>query len=199
MNLNRLFNIIILMMPNMLMPLKTIIYKRIIKKHGTNFILNPSVIILNPESFEVGNDVFINRNFYCTANEGIFIGNRVMFGANCSIVGGDHSYSNPKMNMRFTSELGDNRKIIIEDDAWIGHGTVILKKAKIAEGCIVGANSLLNSDTRPYSVYAGQPARFIKPRFKSIEDLMTYLDMMKNKYNFVSRYSTDELQKIYQS
>jgi acetyltransferase-like isoleucine patch superfamily enzyme len=112
-----------------------------------------------------------------------------MFGANCSVIGGDHKYNDPSENMRFTSKLGENKDIIIEEDSWIGHGTVILKNAFIAEGCIIGANSLVNSSLKPYSVYAGQPAHFIKPRFKSWDDLSIYLYMMKDRFGFESNYN----------
>jgi len=34
----------------------------------------------------------------------------------------------------------------------------------LAEGCIVGANSVVTKDTEPWMIYAGSPARAIKPR-----------------------------------
>lgn len=41
-------------------------------------------------------------------------------------------------------------------------GSVIEKSIKIAENCIIGANSFLNSDTDKDSIYFGSPAKFIK-------------------------------------
>jgi acetyltransferase-like isoleucine patch superfamily enzyme len=45
---------------------------------------------------------------------------------------------------------------------WIGANTVILDGAIIKTGCIVGACSLIREETKPYSVYAGNPLRFLR-------------------------------------
>jgi acetyltransferase-like isoleucine patch superfamily enzyme len=152
----------------------------------------------NFSEIHLGNDVFINRNFYCSNEKAVYIRDRVMFGSNCSIVAGDHDYDNPNENLRLTSLLGDNREIVIEEDAWIGHGTVILKRGYISEGCIVGAYSVVNSKLLPYTVYVGNPLKNVKPRFKTYEELMNYLSMMKEKYHFESNYTPQELKKIYE-
>ena len=36
----------------------------------------------------------------------------------------------------------------------------------LAEGSVIGSNSLLTTDTEPWTVYAGSPARPIKQRTK---------------------------------
>ena len=52
--------------------------------------------------------------------------------------------------------------IVIEDRAWIGFDAVILKGVRIGEGAVVGARSVVTHDVEPYTVVAGNPARFIK-------------------------------------
>jgi len=190
---------IIRLFPNVLFPIKLVLIRKSLGFCGRNVKLPADAIILGQKFIQIYDDVFINSNFYCSTNQGLVIKNRVMFGANCSIIGGDHYYANPHENMRFTEKLGNNYKIIIEEDAWIGHGTLILKNAKIGEGTIVGANSLVNKELLPYSVYTGQPAKFIKPRFQSLSDLELYLNMMKENYNFTSKYSKNDLAELYLS
>jgi acetyltransferase-like isoleucine patch superfamily enzyme len=160
MNNNLLFNRVLHLLPNFLYPIKPFLIKKMLKKVGSNFKMSPDCLFLNPDKLEIGNDVYINRNFYCSAEEGVIIGDRVMFGANCSILGGDHIYNKPTENMRFTRLLGDNRKIVIENDAWIGHGTIILKKGFISEGTIfylipfMQANQpgLLSPGSKPFKI-----------------------------------------------
>ena len=53
-------------------------------------------------------------------------------------------------------------KIIIEKDAWIGTGSVILPGVRIGEGAVVGANSVVRKDVPPYTVVGGVPAKEIK-------------------------------------
>ena len=50
-------------------------------------------------------------------------------------------------------------KIKIEDDVWIGSGCVILPGVTLARGTVVGANSTVTKNTRPYSVVYGSPAK----------------------------------------
>ncbi len=51
--------------------------------------------------------------------------------------------------------------IIIENDAWLGTGVVVLPDITIGEGAVVGANSVVTKDVRPYTIVGGSPARFI--------------------------------------
>jgi len=192
-NVNRILD----SFPNILWPLRTYIIKKILRSVGKRVCISRTAYFENVFTVNIGNDVFINRDFYCSTVKMIFIKDRVMIGPNCTIIGGDHDYSRINSCMRFCKFLGDNKEIVIEEDAWIGCGTLILKKAKIGEGTIVGANSLVNNPLLPYSVYAGQPARFIKPRFEKLEDLSLHLDYMRNMHGFETSYSFELLESLY--
>jgi acetyltransferase-like isoleucine patch superfamily enzyme len=52
--------------------------------------------------------------------------------------------------------------IIVESDAWIGTGAVILPNITIGEGAVVGANSVVTKNVAPYTIVGGVPAHFIK-------------------------------------
>ena len=52
--------------------------------------------------------------------------------------------------------------IRIEKDAWIGARSIILKGVVIGEGSVVGAGSCVSKDVLPFTVVAGNPAKFIK-------------------------------------
>ena len=52
----------------------------------------------------------------------------------------------------------------IERHAIVGANAVILPGVVIGEGAVVGANSLVHKDCRPWTVYFGSPARSIKKR-----------------------------------
>ena len=52
--------------------------------------------------------------------------------------------------------------ITIEDDAWLGTGSIILPNVTIGEGAIVGAGSVVNRNVPPFTVVAGVPARAIR-------------------------------------
>ncbi|MEL6363081.1 MAG: CatB-related O-acetyltransferase, partial [Pseudomonadota bacterium] len=61
-------------------------------------------------------------------------------------------------------------------DVWIGCGAFLRKGVRIADGCVIGANSVVLHDTEPYGIYAGSPARLIKKRFAE-ETIVQLMDI----------------------
>jgi virginiamycin A acetyltransferase len=59
----------------------------------------------------------------------------------------------------------NNRKIVIENDVWIGARVTILPSVKICNGAIIGAGALVQKDVPPYAIVGGVPAHIIKYRF----------------------------------
>lgn len=64
--------------------------------------------------------------------------------------------------------------VIIGNDVWIGMNSFIMDGVNIGDGAIIAAGSHVVKDIEPYSVYGGNPAKFIKYRFdeKTIEHLL---------------------------
>jgi virginiamycin A acetyltransferase len=64
--------------------------------------------------------------------------------------------------------------IIVGNDVWIGAKSTIMSGVKIGDGSIIGAGSTVTKDVPPYSIVAGNPAKFIKFRFteEQIESLL---------------------------
>jgi putative colanic acid biosynthesis acetyltransferase WcaF len=54
--------------------------------------------------------------------------------------------------------------ITIERSAWICAGAFIAPGVTIGEGAVVGAYSVVTKDVPSWSVCAGNPCRYIKPR-----------------------------------
>lgn len=48
---------------------------------------------------------------------------------------------------------------------WLGQDVTIMPGIKVGDGAIVGANSTVVKDIEPYTIYGGNPARFIRKRF----------------------------------
>ncbi len=54
------------------------------------------------------------------------------------------------------------RPVVIEDDAWIGFGSILLPGVRIGAKSIVGAKSVVHTDIPPRVIAAGNPARVIR-------------------------------------
>lgn len=66
---------------------------------------------------------------------------------------------------------------VIGNDVWIGQNVTILPGVNIGDGVTIGMNSVVGNDIEPYSVVAGNPARFIRKRFD--DELIEILEKFK--------------------
>jgi acetyltransferase-like isoleucine patch superfamily enzyme len=48
--------------------------------------------------------------------------------------------------------------------AWIGAGACVLQGRQIGMGAVVGAGAVVTRDVEPFSIVAGNPARFMRWR-----------------------------------
>ncbi len=121
-------------------------------------------------SVSIGNNTFIGSSLLVCA-ESIVIGDDVLVSWGCTIV--DHNshsicWEHRKNDVRET-HVGNKDwtnvqigKVRICDKAWLGFNTLILKGVVVGEGAIIGAGSVVTKDVEPYTIVAGNPARFIK-------------------------------------
>lgn len=59
---------------------------------------------------------------------------------------------------------------VIGNDVWIGSNSLIKSGVKIGNGVIVGMGSIVTHDIPDYEIWAGNPAKLIRKRFKD-EDI----------------------------
>ena len=129
------------------------------------------------EHIKVGDDVSLGTGAILLATESrIIIGNKVMFGPNVIVVGGNHNTSPLGRFMYDVLEKRpeDDQDVIIEDDVWVGSRAVILKGVRIGRGSIVAAGAVVNRDVLPYTVVGGVPARIISVRFNDMQTLLEH-------------------------
>lgn len=83
-----------------------------------------------------------------------------MLSSNVTIRTGDgHSIIDTKSGKR----INPADDIVIGNHVWIGFNSIVLKGAKIADNCIVGAASLINKEhSTSGCVLAGTPARVVR-------------------------------------
>ena len=62
----------------------------------------------------------------------------------------------------YKRELISNGPVIIEDNVWIGEGSMIMPNVTIGKGSIIAANSVITKDIPSYCMAAGSPAKIIK-------------------------------------
>ena len=53
---------------------------------------------------------------------------------------------------------------MIDDDAWLGYGVIVLDGVKIGKGAVIGAGSVVTRDVPDETIAVGVPARVVKRR-----------------------------------
>lgn len=112
--------------------------------------------------YEIGERVYIGQDLIIIdepADWGmVSIGDRAAISARVTLV----VHSNPHFARTDPYVPTKHARIVIERDAWLGTGVVVLPGVTIGEGSVVGANSVVTKDVPPYTIVAGVPARFIR-------------------------------------
>jgi acetyltransferase-like isoleucine patch superfamily enzyme len=130
---------------------------------GNNVIINRYVFLLGNKGFiKIGNGVEINNFTRLDGIGGIEIGNNVLIGPKVEIISYQHNYINKDILIKNQSSC--LKKIVINDDVWIGANSVIMAGVNIGTGAVIGDGSIVTKDVEPYSVVVGNPAKKIKER-----------------------------------
>jgi acetyltransferase-like isoleucine patch superfamily enzyme len=168
-------------MKSLLRYLYTAYMRRRLSELGRNSFLSPTGIYRFKKQMRVKDNVYVGPRAIISAKEGIIIGNGVIIGPEFMVMGGDHNFRRVGSRIFEVTEGGDNQRIVIEDDVWIGGRVVVLKGLTIGEGAIVGAGTVVTHDITPYAIFAGNPARRIGTRF-SMDELRRHLEIIGSKY-----------------
>lgn len=91
----------------------------------------------------------------------IKLGKQVLIAPNCIIMDSDFHAQWPAEKRAFSPGYEKDADVHIEDYAWIGINTIILKGVRIGRGAIIGAGSVVTRDIPDYAIACGNPAKII--------------------------------------
>ena len=131
------------------------------------------IVVFQSGRLNIGSHTYIGIGSRVWCRQGISIGSHVLISHYVDIHDSNSHSMNWKQRRIEQVELFENRriwsspdiesaKVIIEDDAWIGLKTTILKGVRIGRGAVIGANSVVTKDAPPFTLVAGNPARVVR-------------------------------------
>jgi acetyltransferase-like isoleucine patch superfamily enzyme len=137
--------------------------KKILKRWARNaFFPGWRIRLLRLCGFTIGRDVYIADDLLIVEEleerGNITIGDRVSIAPRVTLVTSSH----PNQSRIRAFAPVSQGSIVIEDDAWLGTGCVVLPGVRIGRGAVVGANSVVHQDVASLHVVAGQPARTVR-------------------------------------
>lgn len=144
--------------------------------------------ILNELLGHLGNNVSINVPFHCDHGKNIFIGDNVIIGMNCTFVDnaeihiGNQVMIAPNVQIYTASHpvlpqerLVENWKekgqpffrtyakpVMIEDNVWIGGGSILLPDVTIGKNAVIGAGSVVTRSIPANCIAVGNPCKILR-------------------------------------
>jgi acetyltransferase-like isoleucine patch superfamily enzyme len=114
----------------------------------------------NGAEIRIGDNVGISGGTICAA-ESVTIGANTMFGANVTVADTDFHPLAPE-NRRNAQTGAQTAPVVIEENVFVGTGTIILKGVRIGKNSVIGAGSLVVRDIPANVIAAGNPCKTIR-------------------------------------
>lgn len=160
---------------------------------GDNVKISDKAAIYNPDLISIEDNSRVDD--FCLLSGNIKIGKNVHVAAYCNLAGGElgiemedfsglaygchvftqsddysgETMTNPTVPKKYKKET--YKKIHIGKHVIVGTKSIILPGVNVAEGCSVGAMTMLTKSTQPWGIYFGIPAKRIKERKRDLLEL----------------------------
>lgn len=112
----------------------------------------------NKINLTIDDNVSIGRFSQINAWEDVVIKKNVLISENVYISDVSHNYFKKNIKTKFTKP----KKILINDNVWLGRNVMILPGVIIGSNSVVSANSLVNKSIPSNCIVAGNPAKIVK-------------------------------------
>lgn len=90
------------------------------------------------------------------------IGRDTLIGSGVHILSGNQQHDFSQLDRPIKEQGGHFEKIRIEEDCWIGNGSIVM--ANVSAHSVIAAGSVAPKAIPPYSIAAGNPARILRRR-----------------------------------
>lgn len=157
---------------------------------GENVKISDKASIYNCDQIEIGDHSRIDD--FCVISGKVIIGRNVHIAPMCLVAGGEKgvvfkdfsglayhvqvftqsddysgaSLTNPTIPTKYKRET--KQEVSLGKHVIVGAGAIIFPGVHIAEGCSIGALTLVNKSTQQWGIYVGNPAKRVKDRKKDL-------------------------------
>ncbi|PTQ99346.1 putative colanic acid biosynthesis acetyltransferase WcaF [Mucilaginibacter yixingensis] len=128
-------------------------------KVGRGVHVYPGVTIWAPWNLELGDECGVASGAVLYSQAKITIGYRAVISQGVNLCTGTHDYNNPGFPLVASP-------INIGNHVWVAAEAFVHPGISIADGCVIGARSVVIKDMPEWQVCAGNPCGPLKPRRK---------------------------------
>lgn len=126
-------------------------------KIGQGVLIRPSARVTYPWKVSIGNRSWIGDHAEIYSLGEIEIGADVVISQRSYLCAAAHEYSKPSFDIL-------DKKIVIEDQAWLATDVFVAPGVTIGRGAVVGARSSVFQNMPAAMVCYGSPAKAVRPR-----------------------------------
>ncbi len=118
--------------------------------------------VIGLENIVIGDDSVVGWHCQLDGRAGLIIGDHVTIASHVLMIAGGHDF----LSKDFRA-LGQT--LYIEDYAWIASRAIITMPARIGEGAVIGAGTVVNKPVQPYKIVSGFNAKPIADRPRDLK------------------------------
>ena len=134
------------------------ILKKLLAFCGNNVWIEPPLTLAMGKTVSIGNGTYINSNLTLVDDYEIIIGEKVLIAPNVTMSTTNH----PMHYMARSRGEMYCKRVVIEDNVWIGSNVVICAGVTVGKGSVIGAGSVVTRDIPPMCFAAGSPCKVIR-------------------------------------
>lgn len=115
----------------------------------------------------IGDDVSVSASVHIACTHSVSIGSGTLIGSRVIIT--DHSHGIYRGQNQSSPDTVPTQRpllttgaVVIGANVWIGDGVAVLNGARIGDGCIIGANSVVAGEIPAGTIAVGAPARPVR-------------------------------------
>ena len=110
-----------------------------------------------PENLCIGDDCWLDNDVKIYNVDKIVLGSNCVVSAGAYLCTASHDISSSSFELI-------TKPIELQDGSWCSGNVLVLPGVTIGEGAVVGAGAVVTKNVEPWTVVAGNPARFVKKR-----------------------------------
>lgn len=134
---------------------------RLVPQRGSRCVFEGNGKLIDPHRLELGDDIFIGRNFFIRATGGVRIGSYTHISRNVTLHTANHNISGKALPYDDTLIT---KPIRIGKYVWIGMNCCILPGVSIGDGAVIGMGTVVSKDVAPGEIVVGAGQRVVGRR-----------------------------------
>jgi putative colanic acid biosynthesis acetyltransferase WcaF len=130
---------------------------------GEGVVIKPRVHVKYPWHLRIGNDCWLGEDCWIDNLTAVELGHDVCISQGAYLCTGNHDWNDPAFGLM----LGP---IMLGNGSWVGARTMLTPGVTLGDHAVVGGGSVVSKNIPAWTVWAGNPAVFVRHRSMRTSD-----------------------------